>query len=185
MKRTAHTRRAHPQDSSSLPHKIPDPEPEDPARRDGRICEAGDRLVEIHKLLEAEAPELARRRPDQARSVTVAGWAVSEAIRHLRLAFPMVGAKAAFRELVVATDWEYPGEVLSPPRPDFGAILRVCEARLEEAEGAFRQHLAEIHRKLDKAVRIDEEARRRRERNRELAAVIDPSRTRAVLRRRA
>lgn len=172
MKKAALARRTQPQDPSSIPHKVRDPEPEDPVRRAERLCEAGDRLVEIHKLLEAEAPELARRCPDQAPCVTVAGWAVSEAIRHLRLVFPMVGAKAAFRELVVTTDWEYPGEVLSSPRPDFGAILRVCEAHLEVAEGTFRQHLAEVHRKLDRAFRIDEEARQRRERNRELAAII-------------
>ncbi len=93
-------------------------------------------------------------------------------MRHLRAVFPAIGAEAALVDLVQTDGWEHPVQVLSSPRPDSRAILRACEARIEAAEGASRRRLAEVRRKLVRTVRFEEEARRRREQNRELAAFV-------------
>ncbi len=138
----------------------------------GGIRDAGDRLVETHKILEAEALEMADDRPRPARSVTLAAWAVAGALRHLRAVDPAIGTEAALTDLVQATGWEHPAQVLSSPRPDSRAILEVCDARLEALAGASRRRLAEVRRKLERTVRFEEEARRRREQNRELAAFV-------------
>ena len=66
---------------------------------------------------------------------------------------------------LIATDparWSHPTQVLPRPCPEFHRLLAACLLRLEDASGEARRQLEEIREKLERAVRIEESARRRR-----------------------
>jgi hypothetical protein len=65
--------------------------------------------------------------------------------------------------LVEAAEWEHPSQVLDRPHPGFRILLAVCKERLEDSEATGRDRLAEIRGKLERAVRIADEAKERRE----------------------
>jgi hypothetical protein len=70
-------------------------------------------------------------------------------------------------DLLIAADidgWQHPTQALEPPRADFAKMLVSCGIRRHSATGAEDDHLAEVEAKLDRAVRIAESARKRRER---------------------
>jgi hypothetical protein len=72
-------------------------------------------------------------------------------------------------DLLIAADvdaWEHPTQVLERPRPDFGKMLASCGIRRQSAGGAEADHLAKVEAKLERAVKIAESARQRRERMR-------------------
>lgn len=111
-------------------------------------------LTALVRLLERRAPEL----------VDVGLWLV-EASEH---------AEAVRVELqldrLIAADidaWEYPTQALDRPLPDLERLLAGCALRRRRARGARRRHLERVEAKLERAVRIAESARRRRERMRQ------------------
>lgn len=66
-------------------------------------------------------------------------------------------------ELLMAEDWSHPSQVLVRPRPPWSLLLDACSARLEandDASAAMR--LRPVQEKLERAIRIEEKARRRR-----------------------
>ena len=65
--------------------------------------------------------------------------------------------------------WSHPTEILGRPCPDFAQLLAGCRARLDTAVGKCRRRLESIHEKLERAVRVDAKARRRRTRGRSRA----------------
>ena len=69
----------------------------------------------------------------------------------------------ALDRLVEAPEWEHPSHVLSRPRPDEQALLDLCEEQLTDAEEPLRTRLVETRDKLARTVRINESARRRRQ----------------------
>ncbi|MEE8524160.1 MAG: hypothetical protein V3T72_09540 [Thermoanaerobaculia bacterium] len=71
---------------------------------------------------------------------------------------------AALDELLRHEDWQHPTQVLDRPRPEPKALLALCEARLEGAEEPERTRLQDTRHKLERAARIDAEARHNRER---------------------
>ena len=62
--------------------------------------------------------------------------------------------------------WEYPTQALDRPLPDFERMLAALILRRQRARGAKREHLERVEAKLERAVRISESARRRRQRMR-------------------
>ena len=71
-------------------------------------------------------------------------------------------AAAALEHLVAASedDWSHPTEILGRRCPDFGEILEACRAHLE-TPGAARR-LQRVAEKLERAVRVETAALRRR-----------------------
>ncbi len=53
-------------------------------------------------------------------------------------------------------------QVLDKPRAEFSALLRACRLRLFSAEGESQERLQAVQKKLERAIRIAEAARRRR-----------------------
>ncbi len=68
----------------------------------------------------------------------------------------------ALNLLVEAAEWEHPSQVLGRPRPSDRELLSLCNLLLEEAEPEQKERLTEVHRKLERTVRIAAEARERR-----------------------
>lgn len=68
----------------------------------------------------------------------------------------------AVDQLVDATGWEHPSQVLERPRPGYRTLLALCEVRLEDPEAPGRSRLAEVCDKLARTVRIADEAKERR-----------------------
>ena len=69
---------------------------------------------------------------------------------------------------LVAADpasWRWPTQILRRPCPQFRWLLDSCVDRLKSASGASRRRLQGVREKLERAVRIEESARRRRKRN--------------------
>jgi hypothetical protein len=54
--------------------------------------------------------------------------------------------------------------VLDRPHPGFRILLVLCKERLADSQATGRDRLAEVRDKLERAVRIADEARERRER---------------------
>jgi hypothetical protein len=69
----------------------------------------------------------------------------------------------ALDRLVETADWEHPSQVLDRPHPGYRILLALCRERLDDSEATGRDRLAEIRAKLERAVRIADEARERRE----------------------
>ncbi len=69
----------------------------------------------------------------------------------------------ALERLIAAGDaeWSHPTQILRPC-PDYGQLLAACRARLESADGDHRRQLESVEEKLERAVRIEANARRRR-----------------------
>lgn len=90
-----------------------------------------------------------------ARSVVdKAQWVVAKTILELQL-----------DRLVESESWEHPIQVLERPRPSLEDLIRVCDERIERsaAEGA-RARLVVVREKIERALRIADSARRRRNR---------------------
>ena len=68
-------------------------------------------------------------------------------------------------DLLVEADparWNHPVQVLSRPRPELGALLAGCSKRLAGAGEDARGRLHDVRGKLERAVRIESNARMRR-----------------------
>jgi hypothetical protein len=62
--------------------------------------------------------------------------------------------------------WTHPSQVLPRPRIAYSDLLMACRmlaTRVESEEEAYRTRLEEVQEKLERAVRIETSARRRRE----------------------
>ncbi|MEE8526499.1 MAG: hypothetical protein V3T72_21400 [Thermoanaerobaculia bacterium] len=117
--------------------------------RPGTVAE----LADLSRLLQREAPDLVR----------TGRWLVghSEHLEDVHVELQL--------DLLVAADvdnWEHPTQVLERPRPDFEKLLAACAVRRKSAGGAEGDHLARVEAKVERAVRIAESARQRRERMR-------------------
>ncbi len=74
-----------------------------------------------------------------------------------------VDLEADLDRLVATPGWEHPASALDRPRPDLGELLAACRSRLATAEDAGdRRRLAEVEARLERAHRIEQNARRRR-----------------------
>jgi hypothetical protein len=69
----------------------------------------------------------------------------------------------ALDRLVEVAEWEHPSQVLERPHPGYRILLALCKERLEDPEATGRDRLAEVRDRLERAVRIADEARQRRE----------------------
>lgn len=69
---------------------------------------------------------------------------------------------ALARLLAAAPGWEHPAEILERPRPSYRLLARLAAERLAEADPAPRRLRVTLER-LERAARIEEAARRRRE----------------------
>ena len=67
-------------------------------------------------------------------------------------------------QLLEHSNWEHPTEVLDRPRPDLGKLLAACQTRLKRSRGKKRAQVEAMVAKVERAVRIAEIARKRRER---------------------
>lgn len=81
--------------------------------------------------------------------------------------FPL-DVESQLNQLVAARSvaWAHPSQVLSRPRAAYSALLRACRMRakaVELEEEPYRMRLEEVQKKLERAVRIETAARRRRE----------------------
>lgn len=75
-------------------------------------------------------------------------------------------------ELLTADEWSHPSQVLVRPRPPLSRLLGACVARIEmqgkaatdegTSNGGSRTQLLEAQEKLERAIRIEETARKRR-----------------------
>ena len=122
-------------------------------------------LKGCHGLLRAAAELLTgleRRDPTRWRAARVRPI-VETALDALVREFPALAAELGIDELVLAEGWEHPTEVLDPC-PPFGELLRLCEARLERARREERSHLEEVRRKIARAKRFAEEAKKKQQR---------------------
>ena len=73
-------------------------------------------------------------------------------------------AELAVDELLRSSTWEHPTQILDRPRPELEALLRACQARRKRARGQRRAEIDEAIFKVDRAVRIESSARKRRQR---------------------
>jgi hypothetical protein len=106
-------------------------------------------LTALLRLLQDEEPRLA---------------ALGERLASASEDFEQAYAELCLDRLLEHEDWHHPTQVLDPPRPAFDKLLAACRARLERSpEGADRNHAASVAVKLERAVRISESARRKRE----------------------
>jgi hypothetical protein len=69
----------------------------------------------------------------------------------------------ALDQLVETAGWEHPSQVLDRPRPGYRTLLALCEVRIEDSEAPSRDRLTEVRDKLERSVRIADEARQRLE----------------------
>lgn len=72
----------------------------------------------------------------------------------------------ALERLVAAPQWAHPTEILGRPCPDLTQLLAASATRLEWENGDRRQPLEAVHQKLERAVRLEAKARKRRDRGR-------------------
>ena len=73
-------------------------------------------------------------------------------------------------QLVAASGWSHPVQVLERPRAEFSALLRACRLRMQAAEGEELAQLEGVEAKLEEAVRLAASARRRRQEMRRRAS---------------
>ncbi len=80
----------------------------------------------------------------------------------------VAGVEVALERLLAAgeQEWSHPTEILGRPCRAFSRLLDGCHARLESANGERQPHLESVREKLERAVRIEAKARRRRARGR-------------------
>jgi hypothetical protein len=69
----------------------------------------------------------------------------------------------ALDQLVESAGWEHPSQALERPRPDYRTLLALCEVRLEDPEVPGRDRVVDVRDKLERSVRIADEARERLE----------------------
>ncbi len=65
-------------------------------------------------------------------------------------------------QLLTTENWSHPSQVFQRPRPPLAPLLEACVARLNGAEGTDHRRLIEVREKLERAIRIEEAASRRR-----------------------
>ena len=75
---------------------------------------------------------------------------------------------AAAAEMLIAAErrsprWSHPRNVLTPPYPDLGEVLAACRRLHGDSAGGRRRLIEEVVAKLERAVRLDQKARERRE----------------------
>ncbi len=108
-----------------------------------------DDLVRLLRSIEGTAPELEAH----ARSI---------------IAESELGARAEIEaglDRLLDADksrWAHPTQVLSRPYPELSDLLACCLRRLEDVSGSERRQLQSVRIKLERAVRIEGNARRRR-----------------------
>lgn len=110
-----------------------------------------DDLTRLVRLLEDQAPEL-----------MPVGWWLVNASDHAEA----TQAEIQLDQLIAADldAWQHPTQVLDRPRPDFELLLTWCQSRRRQRRGSELERLAAIEAKLERAVRIEAIARRRRQR---------------------
>ncbi len=126
-------------------------------KQEGRVPVFGE-LVRLLHLVDGEASELEA----MARSMVAGNELGAEAEVEARLD-QLVAAHAS--------EWAHPAQVLRRPFPELGALLASCLQRLagrddRKAGGDARERLESVKENLERAVRIEGNARRRRERGR-------------------
>ncbi len=72
-------------------------------------------------------------------------------------------AELCVDQLMEYSNWEHPTQILERPRPDFGQLLAAAQARLKNASDSERDAVATMTAKVERAARIAESARVRRE----------------------
>ena len=92
--------------------------------------------------------------------------AVDALCRGLVYEFPVLSAEQALDELLAADGWTHPTQALETPIRDWELLLQVCDERLGAATGAERTRLDKVRGKLERALRLAEEAERTRYRRR-------------------
>ncbi len=135
--------------------------------------DARDLLLAAFRDLESAQSRLANARDNREPAATggirigeaaaVVSVAVEHALMSFELFFPAVRVEKALDLLIAERGWETPGQVLAGPRPPLRKLLVACEDRLEAGEPDDRQRLIEVRDLLQRAIRIDEAGRRRRE----------------------
>lgn len=58
--------------------------------------------------------------------------------------------------------WAHPIQILTKPRSPFVNLLEACRRRLVKAEGEDHERLSRVEEKLERAMELEERARRRR-----------------------
>ncbi len=76
----------------------------------------------------------------------------------------VAGVDVALELLIAAgeQEWSHPTEILGRPCRSFSRLLDACQERLESTDGEPCPHLESVEEKLERAVRIEANARRRR-----------------------
>lgn len=94
-------------------------------------------------------------------------------------------AEQQLDQLLKAMGWSHPVQVLERPRADLAVLLKAGRLRLPTVQGVERQHLQEALAKLERALRIENSARRRRQeaRRRALKRKIRKAAMRPAMRR--
>jgi hypothetical protein len=67
-------------------------------------------------------------------------------------------------QLLEHDGWEHPNQVLDRPRPPLDKLLAACQARSERTGEDERRHVEAVSGRVERAVRIAEAARKKRER---------------------
>lgn len=99
---------------------------------------------------------------DQTPDLQSLGRALAQNSEHGEDAF----VELAVDQLLESSNWEHPTQQLERPRPAFAKILAVCHRRLAAAGKDEVWEIAAVTDKMERAVRIEESARARRERMR-------------------
>lgn len=128
--------------------------------------EAGERLVGTSRLLDVAAQRFWRWERETMWPPIQRAWlSASDALGFVHEIFPAAGVEAAFAELLAAGDaWTHPSQVLPRPRPPYRRLAALARGRLRTARGSERERLARVLARLEAADRLEETARRRRER---------------------
>lgn len=140
------------------------------SEEDAEGCAIGRRLLlgpEIHRLMggeEAWEPSIEQvigwlRRLRDGKSGLLPWALVAVRLDHRA---PSILCQLDLDQLLAAQQWSHPSQVFLRPRPPLKPLLEACAARLEKAQGEERQSLLEVQEKLERAIRIEEVASRRR-----------------------
>jgi hypothetical protein len=126
-----------------------------------QLLQAWDHLalvVETFHRLQQDRGEIG----DRASAVQGPLKRAAHLVLHLFPEF-FVEPEEAFDQLREAhPGWMHPAQILGSSRPLGTQLIDVCDRRLDGAGGAARSELLEIREKLERALRIEESARRRR-----------------------
>lgn len=113
-----------------------------------------DQLLQLMRLLKEERPELI----DTATLLTASS-------RHAAAVYVEVPL-----DILVDRDpdaWGHPVQILLRPRSSWSVLLAACKRRLQRAKATSKQRLRSVEAKLERAIVLEERARRVRRRRRE------------------